>query len=104
MEAESETTTTVSASETKPSIGKPGVHLHYHKHHEYKKLTREQLRELGGNRTTLTHTNCHLPRNLVEPTKQMIQAAAAKMQKLNQSINMDTENTAPSSKSAQNDE
>ena len=38
MEAKSETTTTVTANETKPSIGKTGVHLHYHKHHEYKKL------------------------------------------------------------------
>ena len=46
-EAESETTTTVAANETKPSIGKTGVHLHYHKHHEYKKLMWEQCHELG---------------------------------------------------------
>ena len=46
-EAESETTANVSATETKPSIGKTGVHLHYHKLHEYKKLTQEQHRELG---------------------------------------------------------
>ena len=36
MEAESETTTIVSANKTKPSIGRTGVHLCYHKHHEYK--------------------------------------------------------------------
>ena len=47
IEAESETTTTVTANETKPSIGKTGVHLHYHKHHQYKKLMRKQCCELG---------------------------------------------------------
>ena len=38
MEAESETTATVAANDTKPSIGKTGVH---------KKLTCEQCHELG---------------------------------------------------------
>ena len=47
MEAEPETTANASTTETKPSIGKTGVHLHYHKHHEYKKLMREQCCELG---------------------------------------------------------
>ena len=47
MEVESETTAIVSTNETKPSIGKPRVHLCYHKHHEYKKLTQEQHHELG---------------------------------------------------------
>ena len=46
MEAESDTTTNVSTTVTKPSIGKTGVHLCYHKHHEYKKLTRVQRHEL----------------------------------------------------------
>ena len=30
-----------------PSIGKTGVHLCYHKHHKYKKLTQEQHHELS---------------------------------------------------------
>ena len=47
MEAESETTATVAANDTKPSTGNTGVHLHYHKHHEYKKLMWEQHCELG---------------------------------------------------------
>ena len=33
---------TIAANNSKPSIGKTGVHLCYHKHHEYKKLTHEQ--------------------------------------------------------------
>ena len=46
-EAESEPTTTIAANDAKPSIGKTGVHPHYHKHHEYKKLTRQQHHELS---------------------------------------------------------
>ena len=46
-EAESEPITTIAANDTKPSIGKTGVHLCYHKHHEYKKLMHKQRRELG---------------------------------------------------------
>ena len=38
---------TIAANDSKPSIGKTGVHLCYHKHHEYKKLTHEQCRELS---------------------------------------------------------
>ena len=38
---------TITANDSKPSIGKTGVHLRYHKHHEYKKLTHEQCRELS---------------------------------------------------------
>ena len=40
-------TTTVATNDLKPSIGKIGVHLHYHKHNEYKKLTQEQCHELS---------------------------------------------------------
>ena len=40
-------TTTIATNDLKPSIGKTGVHLCYHKHHEYKKLTQEQRRELS---------------------------------------------------------
>ena len=40
-------TTTIAANTSKPSIGKTGVHLRYHKHHEYKKLTQEQRCELS---------------------------------------------------------
>ena len=39
--------TTIAANDSKPSIGKSGVHLCYHKHHKYKKLTQEQCRELS---------------------------------------------------------
>ena len=38
---------TIAANDSKPSIGKTGVHLHYHKHHEYMKLTHDQRRELS---------------------------------------------------------
>ena len=38
---------TIAANNVKPSIGKTGVHLRYHKHHEYKKLMHEQHRELS---------------------------------------------------------
>ena len=40
-------TTTIAANDSKPSIGKTGVHLRYRKHHEYKKLTQEQRHELS---------------------------------------------------------
>ena len=46
-EAESEPIATIAANDAKPSIGKTGVHLCYHKHHEYKKLTCEQCHELS---------------------------------------------------------
>ena len=38
---------TIAANNSKPSIGKTGVHLRYHKHHEYKKLMHEQCHELS---------------------------------------------------------
>ena len=39
--------TMIAANDSKPSIGKTGVHLRYHKHHEYKKLTHELHHELS---------------------------------------------------------
>ena len=47
MEAHKGRNVTIAANDSKPSIGKTGVHLHYHKHHECKKLTHEQCRELS---------------------------------------------------------
>ena len=46
-EAENRPITTIAANDSKPSIGKTGVHLRYHKHHEYRKLTQEQHHELS---------------------------------------------------------
>ena len=56
---------TIAANDSKPSIGKTGVHLRYHKHHEYKKLTHEQCCDLSeyGDKITLMHTNLHMSRN-----------------------------------------
>ena len=45
-EVENGPITTIAANDSKPSIGKTGVHLQYHKHHEYRKLMQEQCREL----------------------------------------------------------
>ena len=38
---------TIAANDLKPSIGKTGVHLCYHKHHEYMKLMHDQCCELS---------------------------------------------------------
>ena len=38
---------TIATNDLKPSTGKTGVHLCYHKHHEYKKLMQEQRHELS---------------------------------------------------------
>ena len=46
-EADNGPTTTIATNNSKPSIGKTRVHLHYHKHHEHKKLTQEQHHELS---------------------------------------------------------
>ena len=43
-EAHDGPTMTIASNNVKPSIGKTGVHLHYHKHNKYKKLTQEQHR------------------------------------------------------------
>ena len=114
MEAKSETTATVAANDTKPSIGKTGVHLCYHKHHEYKKLMREQCCELGKWRQNNpgTHKSSFTKKsrgtNKATQSKQIStlisKQVAAEMQKFNQSINVDTTTTSPSSKSAQNNE
>ena len=50
---------TIAANNSKPSIGKTRVHLRYHKHHEYKKLTHEQRRELSEWRQD--NPNAHKP-------------------------------------------
>ena len=47
MEAHEGPNVTIAANDSKPSIGKMGVHLHYHKHHEYMKLTHDQRCELS---------------------------------------------------------
>ena len=46
-EVDNRPTTTIATNDSKPSIGKTGVHLCYHKHHKYQKLTQEQCRELS---------------------------------------------------------
>ena len=46
-EAENGPITTIATNNSKPSIGKTGVHLRYHKHHEYRKLMQEQCHELS---------------------------------------------------------
>ena len=46
-EAKSESTTTIAVNDAKPSIGKTGVHVHYQKHHECKKLACEHCHELS---------------------------------------------------------
>ena len=46
-EVDNRPTTTIAANDSKPSIGKTGVHLLYHKHHEYKNLMHEQCHELS---------------------------------------------------------
>ena len=46
-EAHDGPTMTIAANDVKPSISKTGVHLRYHKHHKYKKLTHEQRCELS---------------------------------------------------------
>ena len=46
-EAHDGSNVTIAANDSKPSIGKTGVHLRYHKHHKYMKLTHEQRHELS---------------------------------------------------------
>ena len=103
-EAENGPTTIIAANDSKPSIGKTGVHLHYHKHHEYKKLTQEQHRELSEWR--LNNPDAHKPSYVKKPlvpsrptkSKQISmlvpQQVAAEMQKYNRSAHADNMNTA----------
>ena len=46
-EVKNRPTTTIAMNDSKRRIGKTGVHLCYHKHHEYRKLMQEQRRELS---------------------------------------------------------
>ena len=47
MEAHEGPNVTIAANNSKPSIGKTGVHLRNHKHHEYMKLMHDQCCELS---------------------------------------------------------
>ena len=111
-EAKSEPIATIAANDAKPSIGKTGVHLHYHKHHEYKKLTCEQCRELSEWRQS--NPDAHKPSYIKKPcgTDKSMRSkkistlvsnqVAAEIQKLNKLANVDTTLTAQ--KAASNDE
>ena len=111
-EAESEPIATIAANDTKPGIGKTGVHLCYHKHHEYKKLTHKQHRELGEwrqnnpdtHKSSFTKKSCGTNKSMrsKQISTLVSKQVAAEMQKLNQSINVDTTPTAQ--KPAPNDE
>ena len=57
---------TIAANDSKPSIGKTGVHLRYHKHHEYKKLMHEQRRELSEWRQD--NPDAHKPSHVKKPS------------------------------------
>ena len=111
-EVENGPTPTIAANDAKPSIGKTGVHLCYHKHHEYRKITQEQHRELSKWR--LNNPDAHKPSYVKKPhvpdrptrSKQISmlvsQQVAAKMQKYNRSAHVDITNTA--GKAAADDE
>ena len=109
---------TIATNNLKPSIGKTGVHLHYHKHHEYKKLMHEQHRELSE--WQQDNPDAHKPSHVKKPsyvkkphatrgpakTKQIStlvsQQVAAKMKKYNPSAHVGSTNTAD--KAAADDE
>ena len=58
------------ATTKKPSIGKTGVHLHYHKNSEYRTLTQEQKDELckwRANNPNILKRGAKKPRK--EPSK-----------------------------------
>ena len=100
---------TIAANNSKPSIGKTGVHLRYHKHHEYKKLKHEQRGELSEWRQD--NPDAHKPTHVKKPShakkpritgrpvksKQISmlvsQQVAAKMKKYNPSVHIDSTNT-----------
>ena len=95
---------TITANDAKPSIGKTGVHLRYHKHHEYKKLTHEQRRELSEWRQNNpdVHKPSHVkkPRATGGPTKSkqiltlVAQQVAIEMKKYNPTTHVGNTNTA----------
>ena len=109
---------TIVANNSKPSIGKTGVHLHYHKHHEYKKLMHEQCCELSEWRQD--NPDAHKPSLVKKPSyakkphttggsvksKQISmlvsQQVAAKMKKYNPSAYVSSTNTVD--KAAADDE
>ena len=103
-EAENGPIATIAANNSKPSIGKTGVHLRYHKHHEYRKLMQEQCCELSEWR--LNNPDAHKPSYVKKPrvpgrstkSKQISmlvsQQVAAEMQKYNRSTHVDNTNTA----------
>ena len=103
-EVENGPTTTIATNNSKPSIGKTGVHLCYHKHHEYRKLMQEQCHELSEWRQNNTDT--HKPSYVKKPcvpnrptrSKQILtlvsKQVAAKMQKYNKSAHIDSTNSA----------
>ena len=105
-------TTTIAANNSKPSIGQTGVHLRYHKHHEYKKLMQEHRRELSEWRQN--NPDAHKPSYAKNPcatggptkSKQLStlvsQQVAAKMKKYNPSAHVGSTNTAD--KAAADDE
>ena len=57
---------TIATNDSKPGIGKSGVHLRYHKHHKYKKLMHEQLRELSE--WQQDNPNAHKPSHVKKPS------------------------------------
>ena len=57
---------TIAANDSKQSIGKTGVHLCYHKHHEYKKLTHEQRCELSE--WQQDNPDAHKPSHVKKPS------------------------------------
>ena len=100
---------TIAANDSKPSIGKTGVHLRYHKPHKYKKLTHEQCHELSewrqdnpdAHKPTLVKKPSHAkkPRITGGPVKSkqismlVSQQVAAEMKKYNPSVHISSTNT-----------
>ena len=102
-EVKNEPTATIAMNDAKASIGKTGVHLCYHKHHEYRKLTQEQCHELSEWR--LNNPDAHKPSYVKKPhvpdrptrskqSKQILtlvsKQVAAEMQKYNKSAHIDS--------------
>ena len=100
VEVKNRPTTAIAVNDAKPSIGKTGVHLRYHKHHEYRKLTQEQCHELSEWR--LNNPDAHKPSYVKKPhvhkrptrSKQIStlvsKQVAAEMQKYNKSAHVDS--------------
>ena len=99
---------TITANDLKPSIGKTGVHLRYHKHYEYKKITHEQRHELSewqqDNPDAHKPTHVKKPSHVKKPhvtggpvkSKQISmlvsQQVAAEMKKYNPSVHVGSTN------------